>query len=280
LYRQTLDLPYINKKDSRMIPITHEAYLAGSGRSGPGFFVGHIREIKKTDAQIFVPMSVAAGAIGTDKGVTVAGFKRVLGEDTNIGAFNNYGWDTFNTAYVEGGWVDPLAQLLGVTVSAQFTDQRSVGDELAGNFNTNSFGLSLAGDYQGMLLALAYTKNSDGGAILSPWGGSSLYNSMMLEDFNRAGENSLRLGFSWTGRGDRNSWSGFVNIVTGWNAIVADTGASLSNVNEYDVTVDYKPLSGKLSGLWLRLRGAYADFDDGTDRWNVRLILNRPFNFL
>ena len=169
----------------------------------------------------------------------------------------------------------------GVKVSAQYTDQRGVGEALVGDFDTNSFGLSLAGSRNGMLLRLAFTQTSRGDSIRSPWGGKPLYNRVMLEDFNRAGEQSFRLGFSWSGqeRG-QDAWSGFVNIVTGWNAVDENTGQALPNVTEYDLTVDYKPTSGPARGLWFRLRGAYADFDDGTDRWNARLILNYPFNFL
>jgi len=280
LYRQTLELPYLNKNDSRMIPNTHEAYLAGRHSAARNFIVGHVTKIKTRTAENFVPMSVVAGAPESNKGVTVAGIKRDFGEGTNIGAFNIYGWDTFNTAYVEGGWVGSLARWVGIKFSTQFTDQRSVGEAMTGDFTTNSFGLSIAGDYHGRLLALAYTQTNERGTIRNPWGGSPLYNSMMLEDFDRAGEQSLRLSFSWSGKESLKAWSGFASVVTGWDAVGTITGAKLSDVNEYDVTLDYKPLWGKARGLWLRVRGAYADFEDDTDRWNVRLILNHAFNFL
>jgi len=73
LYRQTLNLPYINKDDGQMIPITHEAYAMGRLGSGRDFVIGHITKIKKRDSETFVPLSEAAGAPGTDKGGTVAG---------------------------------------------------------------------------------------------------------------------------------------------------------------------------------------------------------------
>jgi len=279
LYRQTLNLPYVNKNDSRMLPNTHEAYFLGRVGTGRDFIVGHVSDIKRRDSETFIPMSQAAGALGTDKGVSVAGLKLDLGADTIFGAFNLYGGDTFNTAYVEGNWVDAVLRRYGIKASAQFTDQRSVGDELVGNFKTNSFGIGLAGSRRGLVLKLAYTQTGEGGAIRSPWGGPPTYNTVMLEDFNRAGEKSLRLSLS-AKRRNWEAWSGFLNIVTGWDAIEAATGEKLSDITEYDLTVDYRPREGPARDLWFRLRGAYADFRDGTDRWNVRLILNYPFHLL
>ena len=280
LYRQTLELPYLNKRDNRMIPNTFEAIQAGNEGTGRDFVLGHVAKIKRRATEDFVPMSEAAGAPDSDNGVTVAGFKLDLGEHTNFGAFNNYGWDTYNTVYVEGAWIGPVAHRRDLRVSAQFTDQRSVGDALVGDFKTNAFGLGLAADRHGMLFKLSYTQTDRGGTIRNPWGGSPSFNSMMLENFSRAGEKSLRLGVSWTGKQKRSDWSGVVNVIAGWDAIDADTGVSLPDVTEYDLTVDYKPVSGKYKDFWLRLRAAYADFANGEDRRNVRVILNYPFHFL
>lgn len=40
------------------------------------------------------------------------------------------------------------------------------------------------------------------------------------------------------------------------------------------LTLDYRPQAGVLEGLWVRLRGAWADFEDGASAWNTRLIVN------
>ena len=280
IYRQTLELPYLNRRDSRMIPNTHEAYMIGRSGTGRDFGIGHVTKIKRRDSERFVPMSEAAGAPGTDKGVTMAGMKLNLGQNSNLGVFNNYGWDTYNTAYAEASWIGPLARRSDYRVSAQVTDQRSVGDALVGDFDTGEFGIAMAADRRGMVFKLSYTQTDKGGVIRNPWGGSPSYNSTMLENFSRAGEKSMRFSVSWTGRGNKDAWSGIVNLVTGWDAIDADTGLSLPDVTEYDFTADYRPRSGRSKRLWLRLRGAYADYEEGRDRWNVRVILNYPFNFL
>ncbi|RLA38945.1 MAG: hypothetical protein DRR42_27930, partial [Gammaproteobacteria bacterium] len=158
----------------------------------------------------------------------------------------------------------------------------SVGEALLGDFDTHSTGLTISGGRDGRLLELAYTQTATGGLIRTPWGGSPLYNTMMLQNFQRAGEKSLRVGISLSGanRGQQ-AWSSFVNVSHGWNAIHADSGAKLPDVIEYDVTLDYKPdTTHRTNGLWVRLRGAYADFDDDTARWNVRVILNYPVSIL
>ena len=281
LYRQTLNLPYLNKRDGLMIPYTFENYVMGRRGTGRDFLIGHATKIKKRDEETFIPMSEAAGAAGTDEGVTIAGFKLELGEDTKFGLFNFYGWDTFNTTYVEANWVDPLIRRYGLKASLQYTDQRSVGKALAGDFGTSQFGLLLAGSRRGLVVKLAYMQTDEGGEIRSPWGGVPSFNSVILEDFDRAGEKSLRASLSWSGeRRNWTAWSGFLNVVTGWDAVDSATAAALPDVTEYDLTIDYKPTEGRARDLWLRLRSAYADFEDGTDRWNVRLILKYPFHLL
>lgn len=276
LYRQTLDMPFLNKNDSRMVPASHEAYLLGRKGTGRDFVLGHVSKMKRKDSEEFIPMSVLAGAADTDKGVTALGFKDTYANEIHVGGFNYYGWDTFNTAYLESNWISPFLQSYSVKVKVQYADQRSVGDELAGRFNTHSFGLGLNGGRNGLILNLAYTKIGAGGVLRSPWGGTPLYNSMMLQNFNRAGEHALRLGLSLSDKKGKSGWSGFINITSGWKAI-NNSGEQLPDVIETDFTLDYKPRAGSpVEGMWVRLRTAYADFEDGSDRWNARIIVNYP----
>lgn len=64
----------------------------------------------------------------------------------------------------------------------------SVGDELVGKFQTDQFGIKSDMSYAGAVLTLAYVQTGNGGDILNPWGGSPSYSSLILEDFDRAGE--------------------------------------------------------------------------------------------
>jgi hypothetical protein len=96
----------------------------------------------------------------------------------------------------------------------------------------------------------------------------------MLEDFNRPGERAWRLGFSLSGAAwGHRAWSGFANITYGYDARDASGGVA-PDVVETAFTIDYKPESGSLDGLWVRFRAGVAEFDDGSDVTNLRFIVN------
>ena len=178
-------------------------------------------------------------------------------------------------------WTTRFFTNSGLKASAQFIDQRSVGNNLTGDFETGSLGAGLAWGYKGFILRVAYTQTNKGAKIASPWGGTPSYNSMMLEDFNRANEKSMKFGMSWSGKKwGIDNWSGTMRIVSGWDAIDPATGQKLPNVHELNMTMDYKLDVEKKNPVWIRLRAAYADFEDDTERWNVRFIVNYPIKII
>jgi hypothetical protein len=64
----------------------------------------------------------------------------------------------------------------------------------------------------------------------------------------------------------------FANYAEGYGARDSETRESLPNEREFNITVDYKPKLGFLSGFWLRLRGAVVETDrTSTD---LRVIFN------
>jgi hypothetical protein len=68
-------------------------------------------------------------------------------------------------------------------------------------------------------------------------------------------------------------WSLVLNHAQGQGARDPSTGLDGDRRQETDFTVDYRPRSGKLEGLWLRVR--YADGHDGDRRLQQwRAILN------
>ena len=49
----------------------------------------------------------------------------------------------------------------------------------------------------------------------------------------------------------------------------------MADQTEYDFTVDYKPPTGFLEGLWIRARYLYIDIENDGDRvYDFRLIIN------
>ena len=281
LYRQTLDVPYINKQDIRMLPISHEGYTIGGQHDRVGYIAGHITKIKDYDSDKFVHMSEAAGAEGTKKGVSVVGVRVPVTPKLTIGVGDLYGWDTFNTFYTEASYHTVLGGL-GTRFSAQFTHQHSVGDELVGDFNTHHAAARVALGWRGAVLKLGGSVTSNDANIQSPWGGKPSYLSLMRLDFDRANEKALLVGLSYNSeRLARYGLSGYFNIAWGSDAEDPATGSGLPDRVEYNITLDWKPPSKPLEGLWVRARYAQLDIQgDGDAVRDIRIIVNYRIPFL
>ena len=73
-----------------------------------------------------------------------------------MAVFNHYGWDTYNVFYSELQWHGPDLRLpVEWRASLQFTDQHSVGDELAGDCDTQNYEVKIAAQYKLVLVTLA-----------------------------------------------------------------------------------------------------------------------------
>jgi hypothetical protein len=282
LYRQTLDLPYINKHDIRMVPASHEGYTIQRDNSSLDYIVGHLAKFKDFDSEDFVHMSEAAGAAGSDQGVTVAGLRYPVNDELTIGAGSWYGWDTFNTFFAEATYHQVLAGDLDFRLSGQFTDQRSVGDKLVGDFDTHHFAAGAAFGWRGAVVKLAGSITSDEARIRKPWGGSPSYVSIQRLDFDRANEKAVLLGLSYnTEFFSSLGLSSYINIAHGTDAEIPLIGADLPDRTEYNLTVDYKPPRGLLKGLWVRARYARLDIDGDDEKVrDIRIIVNYSIPFL
>lgn len=286
LFRQRVDLPFINADDGRMTPNTFEAYGFRSAvipHLNVGF--GHIRKMKARNGSDFEFMSAEAGADGSTKGVTVTGARYDFSENFYAAAVEEYGWDTFNTLYAETARFIPLGENLSLRTGFQFTDQRSAGDELLGPLETRQFGYNLSLGYRSLIASASYTRTSRDGGILSPWGGSPSYNSMMISDFDRAGEKSIRMGvscdFSELGLKGLAAATSWTRGNTPDDCPDSDP-ASSPDQEEFDITVDYRPPIAGLENLWFRVRYAVNDADatlGGVRQNDFRAILNFSFEF-
>jgi len=276
LYRQALSAPYLNRQDNRMIPNTFEGLtLIDTSRPQFAYAFGQLQRIKTRNSSRFESMTEAAGIEDRHRGVSAGGFRYSAMRGFNLGAFNVYGWDFMNTLYAEVNSRPHTEGDWDIQFSAQYTDQRAVGDELAGDFDTRSYGIKAATSYLGLVATLAYTSTANNAGIRSPWGGKPSYLSLMIEDFDRAGEDAWLIGLSsdFSGFGD-NGFSAFVNYARG---DTPESGRTASpDQSELDITVDYRFRAGVLKGLWIRARSAYVDRDGdtGNDIRDHRVILN------
>lgn len=272
LFRQEMELPFINADDSRMIPNMFEAYRLDVNPSDVIHFgIAYITREKSRTSEEFRPMSEVAGVKGVDRGTSVAGF--IVGSkegDTYFGAINELTWDLFNIAYVEAARTWKLPNDFQLRASAQFIDQQSVGDALLGGFATQLYGASVVASYRSAVLTLAFTGTANGSNVRSPFGGVAAFNSLMISDFDAAGENSGRVGLSYDfARLGLNGVKAFANYAHG--EFVA------GHEDEINVTGDYRIDDGPLKNLWLRVRYGHNWTSNRPETNDVRVTLNYTF---
>jgi len=282
VYRQTLDIPYMNKNDSRMIPNTFEAY--GLGREGTSldFLIGYVDKIKLRFREDFISMGRAAGVEGDDSGTGVFG---IIWKPPETG----FDWgvtyqrtpDILELIYTEANWKRTYNGL-GLLAAAQYTRQKGIGRVLLGEFKTSSGGVRVSGSYGNAVLGFAYTKTDGDAKIRSPFGGRPGYTGSMLRDFDRANEKAWRAALSYhfdaIGLPD---WSANIRYTEGRDALSDNSILLLGDNREIDYTLDFKPESGRWRGLWFRVRYARVREDGAGEVANqFRLILNYSFSVL
>jgi hypothetical protein len=271
LYRQLLDVAYLNDQDTRMIPNVFEAYTLAYKTEQVYAGVGYVSRMKPRFSEDYLPMSEVAGAIGTDTGVTVAGVRWHPNKAVTASALVLSNEDVFALGYLSGEYDITFTEHTDLRLSAQYTAQESVGEERIGSFDTDTIGVKLALGYRGAVFTLAGTTTDDGAQIRSPFGQRPSYASSMLFDFDRAGEDAWLAGVSY--RLDDVGLPGWSFVLTrgeGSDSQVALTGARLADQSETDLTVDWRPQGGTFAGCWLRLR--YATGSEGAidlSQWRV-----------
>jgi hypothetical protein len=283
-YRQMVNQPYINTIDNRMSPNTFEGVTAGGKAGVVQYQGGYLWKIKPRNADEFVAMSRQAGAPGTDDGVAFGAMHANPSPRFRVDAAEEYGINTFNTFYVEGEYVVPLDGGWKLRLGTQFTDQRSVGDELLTSAATRSWNVQQGGArvqavHRDLTISTAFSITGSGNNIQSPWGYSPNYLLMMDRDFNLANQKAVLIGAVYDfSKVVTQGLTGTANAAAGWDAINPKTRAHAPDQREYNLTLDYRPPLRRptfLEGWWLRLRGGVLD-QTGAHHlgWQVRVMLN------
>jgi len=284
LYRQYYNLPYVNKQFSRMAPNTFEGYSVSGDLGLIKYIAGYVSKIKSRNADEFISMSEAAGVSGVDNGLLMGGILIDLNEQLSIGAINYLVEDVINIFYSESQFTHISENGIGIKLSAQFTDQRSIGDDLltGSSFSTNVFSSQLALSYQYTILRFAFSTTSNDRRIISPYGGYPGYISLMEKDFNRAGEEAFLIGLSYNfGKLGLNWLSFYTNFAYGYDAIDPEAKESLPDQKEFNITLDLTPKIFDNRDLWLRVRYANVEVEGENESINdFRVILNYYFTAL
>ena len=281
--RKEFDTPYINRNDVRMTPNTFSAIaLQGSvpmGKDGDTlrYGAGYFDKIKERNSEEFVSMAKDAGA-SVNRGVFTAGANYLMKNGFSIGAIDYYCADIINIGYVEAKYKLPLDMAAPPTVAFQFTDQRSVGDNLlqGTSFSGRQFGLKVDLPVKRALFTAGYTQTTNGTNMQNPWSSYPGYTSVQVQDFNRAGEGAflLRAAYDFA---EVQGLSAYALAVLG----TTPDAAGQFKQNEYDLNVQWgAPKESMLQGLALRLRYAIVHQDGGgvDDLKDFRVICNYAFN--
>ncbi len=266
LYRQEFNSPYVNGDDSRMSPNTFEGYgfqgaLGGTGGSPRiNYGAAYIDKIKPQNSDRFISMSMAAGA-NAQRGV-VGGGANIAFPAFSIGAIEYYSEDIINIGYAESKYTASLSARAGLVLWAQFTDQRSVGEDLLmeNSFSTNQEGVKADLSYGKGIFTFAYTRDSRGADLQNPWSSYPGYTSVQVQSFNRAGEEAfmVRGSYDFSQLGLK-GLAAYALWVHGWGAVDPATKMPVYQQDEYDCDLQWRPKSGGLKGLWFRVRYGHVD---------------------
>jgi hypothetical protein len=276
-FRQYLDLPYVNRQDSRMTPNTFESLTLAKPEGPLRFSAGYTWRIKRRTSDEFRSMTKAIG-LDKDRGLGHGGVVWDPHEDFHIGAVGAGVADVFAGAYGELSFGLDLADGWEGRLDGQYTYQWEVGEDLLGNLldDTWNVGVRASTSYAGAVFRLGLSVTGPDAAIVSLYGTNPTYVDLMQRTFNRADEKALLASLSYDFSGlVPLPLSVIVNFVAGFDGEVL--GDSRDG-QEIDLTIDYRPKRGVLRNFWLRLRGSWLSEDgapqDGTD---VRVIVRYDF---
>jgi len=281
LGRQEYELPWVNAQDNRMIPNTFEGYSLTTPRAeNPNlqYGLGYVDKMKKRNSDTFISMSEAAGdTSGADHGAVMGGARYKFADALSLEAFNVWTPDAINL--FQGQVVCRLKTDMGLNLkfTGQFLHEETVGADLLGRAAASTYALGgmAEASYRKLVGTLALTGNSANEDLISPYGTYPGYNSVIVNDYNRAGEYGLRTGLSYDlSELGLTGVSVMGNYVWGFGAVDPESGADIPNQDELDLTLDYAPRASWLKGLKIRLRSAMIEEEGARDLVDNRVIIN------
>jgi hypothetical protein len=274
--------PEVNPQDNRMTPNTFEGVTLGGEIASVEYFAGFLTKMKPRDAADFTDFASKAGAVeGGDEPMALAGLAADLPGGVKARASAYLVPNILASTYLDAVWSTPLSEDVDLRLSGQVMAQTSVGDDaLTGeSFDTWVGGLKADAVFDALTLTLAVTQAGTGANWNAPYGSWPGYSSMIVKDFNRAGEWAVVLAAAYdfeTLGAPGLSINGAA--VFGGGAEDPDTGAALNDNTEFDITLDYSFENVEdhawLQPLRLRGRAAYIDQGDLGDITDVRVIAN------
>ena len=225
-------------------------------------------------------MSEAAGVADVKRGTFAGGARFKASDALSFEAFDVYTPDIINIFYAETVARLKTEKGVGLRLAGQFINQEGVGDDLLKwkSGSTHALGIKADVSYRKAVLTLAVTGNSSSEDLISPYSSYAGYNSVIINNYNRAGEYGLRAGLSYDfEQVGLKGLSAFGNYVWGFGAVDGDTGEDDPDRDELNLTIDYRFTDSWFKGLSIRLRGALVNEEGGNSAEDYRVIVNYEF---
>jgi hypothetical protein len=267
--RQLVDTPLINPQDNRMVPNTFEGIqlvtLPDTDRSYD-YAAGYLTTVKQRDSNKFISMSDAlAGADVENRGAPfgMLRYKPFSGFSTVFSDY--YVQDFINTGFFQAEYdFNRPKGTPNYILGANIIPQESVGSDLltGSSFSTYQASGKAQAVYAGFTAFVAGSVTGDQSKIFSPFGTKPNYTDMQQLSFDNANEKALGgslaydFGYAFGDYG-LSGLSVGVWDTQGWGAVNPATGMAISDRNELDLWIQYRPTSGPLQGF--RLKTQYAN---------------------
>lgn len=289
-YRQWVNQPEVNPQDNRMTPNTFEGYTLAGKVEGVDYFAGYLTKMKTRNEDRFRDFATVAGAAVDDsEPMWLAGVSGSPAKDTTLRLAYYQVPNIIGSAYTDGTWSTTFSEQSKLRLGGQFMYQSSVGDNHLTGASFNTWAAGIKGDYTygPATLTLAYTQIDKSANYRSPYGSWAGYTSMIVEDFNRAGEKAFLLGGAYDfSAHDLPGLSVNFAAVFGNDAINPSTRAPIADTDEYDFTLDYrftaKSWPDWARPFWIRARAVRVEKELGgsTDvTEDYRIIINYEWVF-
>jgi hypothetical protein len=278
VYRQSVNDGYIGPQDNRMIPNTFEGVTLHGKVCAVEYDAGYLWDMKPRNFDHFIPMGEQAGVKGSDEGLWYGSLLWAPSDHFEGFAGDYFTPNVFNTLFLQGKAKCKVARCTKAEAGVQVTDQRSVGDETLGNFETWNFGAGarLVWD-SGLTLGAAFHVTGEDANIRSPYGTWPGWLSLIETDFDRAGEKAFGVGLRYDfGKCCHPLYiPGLLAVLAyarGTDRRNPATGAGLPNTGEFDLDLTYDVQ--RVKGLQFRFRNAYVDSGGPDTGYQIRLIAN------
>lgn len=285
--RFAVDQPEINPHDVRMTPITYQGGALDGAIGGLRYYAAYLDSTKPKASSDFIDFVEAANIARPDSEplwLLSLGIEPVAGLELRGSSY--YVANVLSSTYADLRWLATLASGDRLRLSAQAMYQTSVGDNWLQGKAFNTYSMGLKADYMsgGATLSVAYQQTGRGSNYNTPYAGWAGYPSMIVKDFDLAGQQAWLLSGSY----DFASLGapGFAlngAVVYGYNAINPSTRAAQPDWTEVDVTADYRFSAVTwpewARPFWIRARAAYVDQGANGIINDYRLILNYEWIF-